>query len=143
MLDEIIVVNEINEHIKHIRSDVFMKEQNASFEEEFDELDKDAIHVCGYENGTLTGYCRLLINKTHATVGRMCILRDKRGLGYGKALFLFAIDYLKEKGVECILLHAQEQAIGFYEQFGFCKIGEKFEEANITHIKMGKCDTRH
>jgi predicted GNAT family N-acyltransferase len=35
-----------------------------------------------------------------------------------------------------IYLHAQIQALGFYEKLGFTGVGKTFLEANIEHIKM-------
>jgi predicted GNAT family N-acyltransferase len=35
-----------------------------------------------------------------------------------------------------VYLHAQIQAVGLYERFGFEKTGPEFEEAGIRHYKM-------
>jgi predicted GNAT family N-acyltransferase len=40
------------------------------------------------------------------------------------------------RGLESLVLHAQTQALGFYERCGFLAEGGEFVEANIPHFKM-------
>ena len=50
------ILNTINDDIKQIRTDVFMKEQG--FENEFDEIDEKAKFVLLYIDGKAVGTCR-------------------------------------------------------------------------------------
>ena len=39
---------------------------------------------------------------------------------------------------EKISVHAQKQAMGFYEKMGFCTVSDEFMEEGVPHIIMKK-----
>jgi len=71
-----------------------------------------------------------------AKIGRMAVLKTRRGRGVGTKLLKHAIRTAKKQGAQKIYLHAQVPVIGFYEATGFHCIGRIFYEAGIPHRKM-------
>ena len=64
-------------------------------------------------------------------------MKKFRGSGIGHELIKAVLADLPPEAFY-IYLHAQVQAIPFYEKLGFTKIGNEFEEAGILHYKMIK-----
>ena len=119
-----------------IRERVFLKEQAIPKELEWDGLDDDATHAIAFDsNGQAIGYARLLPTRQ---LGRMAVLRDHRHLGVGTALLLALEQTALQLRYDHIFLHAQLQALPFYEQQGYQSQGELFNEADIPHILMEK-----
>lgn len=120
------------------RFKVFYCEQRCYYLD-MDDIDYDAIHISLYQGGEVIGYARLFKRSeknAEATwlVGRM--LSTERNKGNGKRIMSEVIDEAKRQGAQRLMLHAQIQAVPFYEKLGFHKEGEEFIEADIPHIMM-------
>jgi predicted GNAT family N-acyltransferase len=48
------------------------------------------------------------------------------------------MDEANARGIDNLYLHAQTQAIGFYEKEGFTAEGDEFLECDIAHRKMSQ-----
>lgn len=120
----------------YIRKTVFEKEQG--FIEEFDDIDKIAIHLTLYDNETLVGCTRTFEENHEWKIGRVALLPEYRGKGYGSILLKKTEDILKTKGVKQVSLHAQCRVQKFYEKCGYTSIGEILYEQGVAHIQMIK-----
>lgn len=69
-------------------------------------------------------------------IGRMAVVRDWRGRGVGTALLRTLVEQARARGAPEISLHAQRDAVPFYERHGFVTAGPEFEEAGIPHVRM-------
>ena len=69
-------------------------------------------------------------------IGRMAVRAEWRGRGVGARLLALAVHAAQDAGLHRIFLHAQAEAIGFYERAGFQASGEPFWEAGIEHRTM-------
>ncbi|MDE6182076.1 MAG: GNAT family N-acetyltransferase, partial [Eubacteriales bacterium] len=70
-------------------------------------------------------------------IGRIAILKEYRGLNYGKILLEKLIEKAKtDFKYNEIFIHAQSYAKAFYEKVGFISFGEEFLEADIPHLHM-------
>lgn len=119
-----------------IRREVFIQEQRVPEEMEWDELDDKATHALAFtDDMRAVGYARLLNDKQ---LGRMAVLPEFRHQGIGSALLLKLEDEAVKRRFDHIFLHAQVQALPFYEQLGYATQGEPFEEAGIPHLAMMK-----
>lgn len=122
-----------------IREAVFVKEVGFSRELEFDDSDKDALHLVCYDNGEAVCNARIISEGDDSWhFGRLCAYKDKRGKGYGKACVTEAVKKAKSLGGKKVTLGAKYDKKGFYESLGFTAYGEIFEEEGIPHINMYK-----
>jgi predicted GNAT family N-acyltransferase len=119
-----------------IRLRVFVKEQGVPEDIELDSDDARAIHFIATASGNVVGTARLVVRRGSAKIGRMAVLRSRRGHGVGKKLLQHAVATAKKGGASKIYLHAQVAAIGFYEKRGFRCLGPVFDEAGIPHRTM-------
>ncbi len=120
--------------LRAIREQVFVVEQNVPVEEELDALDATSRHVIARDaEGRAIGTARLTAE--HA-IGRMAVLREWRGRGVGAALLRTLLEQARALGWPSVHLHAQRQAIAFYEKAGFVAEGAEFLECDIPHRMM-------
>lgn len=125
------------EQIKQIRKTVFINEQGAYASEEFDAFDEDSSTVFAilYYNNTPAGTARLVKYNDSYKVGRIAILKEYRGLGFGKKL----VCALVEKAflsADRVFVDAQNHAVAFYQKIGFKIIGEEITDRGLPHIPM-------
>lgn len=118
-----------------IRRRVFIEEQKVPVELEWDEFDDSATHFLAALSGKTIACARL---KTDGQIGRMAVLEQYRKRGIGSSLLEFVLNTATEKQYPEVYLHAQVDAIPFYEKHGFTTAGEIFYEANIPHRGMFK-----
>ncbi len=127
-------------HAFRIREAVFVNEQQVSAEEEYDRHDATATHLIVYDaEGIPCGTARWRATERGIKLERFAVLSSHRGLGVGRLLLetiLWDIDEDPNVGQQSVYLHAQTPAVGFYEKFGFDKVGDEFEECNIKHYEM-------
>ncbi|MEU1331845.1 GNAT family N-acetyltransferase [Streptomyces sp. NPDC005865] len=132
-----------------VRKDVFVAEQQVPEELEYDAYDAGAVHVLAVrEDGVPLGTGRLLTGAAAAAknggdaavgaLGRLAVTRAARGLGVGAALVRAIEDAARARGLTAVDLHAQTQALGFYERLGYEVYGPEFPDAGIPHRAMRK-----
>lgn len=120
--------------LRAIRTTVFIHEQKVPESLEWDEFDAISTHVLARNSdGQPVGTARLLPNDH---IGRMAVLKEWRGKGFGSAMLQKMLEELKNRQKQKVMLNAQTTAVKFYEKFGFKVSGEEFWEAGILHIKM-------
>ena len=68
-----------------LRRIVFIDEQGVSEADEVDNLDGQAIHLLATQDGQPLGSARLLILGDTGKIGRVCVLKEARGTGLGRA----------------------------------------------------------
>ena len=120
-----------------IRQKVFIEEQGVPQELELDEFDPIAWHALAFWEDQCIGTGRLVaVDQNAGQIGRMAVLADFRGQGFGKAILIKLIDLAANQGISTLTLHAQVNAISFYEKFGFMAQGSIYEEAGIPHRNM-------
>lgn len=128
----------LHQAAQFIRTEVFVKEQGIAPEDEWDADDATALHAVLFDaSGQALGNARLLQpSATVAKVGRMAVLKEVRGHGYGARLLLSLIRCARQRGHQEVRLSAQRSAIGFYAGHGFVEVGEPFDEVGIPHVEM-------
>lgn len=120
--------------LRAVREPVFVQEQQVPIELEWDELDPLSRHVLAFDfDGRPVGTGRLT---PEGKIGRMAVVADWRGRGVGAALLERLVEIARGLGYRAVELHAQVDAIGFYERYGFAAYGEEFVEAGIRHRHM-------
>ncbi|MGW5334818.1 GNAT family N-acetyltransferase [Streptomyces bauhiniae] len=130
-----------------VRKEVFVGEQGVPQDIEYDAYDATALHVLATgEDGIPLGTGRLLHGEAVAgktggdasvgSLGRLAVTRRARGLGVGAALVRAIEDAARGLGLTAVDLHAQTQALGFYERLGYTAYGPEFQDAGIAHRAM-------
>jgi predicted GNAT family N-acyltransferase len=120
--------------LRAVREPVFVIEQGVPEEIELDELDPQCHHVLARdETGRPIGTGRL---SPQGKIGRLGVLAEWRGRGVGDALLQALVDLARSRGHALVELHAQIDAVGFYERFAFEPVGKEFVEAGIVHRTM-------
>lgn len=119
-----------------LRQAVFMQEQGVSPEDEFDGRDQDATHMVSVQNDQVVGVLRILWLEEHAKIGRFAVSQSLREQGIGSRLFHSALLYIERQGVHKVMLEAQVDRVGFYENFGFEAYGDQYWDAGILHRAM-------
>ena len=129
-----LTASEIYEILK-ARFSVFVGEQHIHYLDE-DNIDYLATHFSICKNELVIAYARLFedAEKGVLRIGRM--LTILRGKGYGRYLIEQIVLEARRRGAHTLRLHAQTQAVPFYEHLGFHTVGDIFVEAEIPHITM-------
>lgn len=127
-----------------IRTRVFVQEQACPPELEWDEHEETSRHLVGYVDEAPVAAARWRVvrvdGKPAAKLERFAVLPAYRGRGLGRRMVDFALDDARQAGFETFVLHAQAHLESFYGSFGFERVGDRFDEAGIEHIRMIKRD---
>lgn len=125
--------------ILQLRSKVFVVEQNCPYQD-MDDTDKKALHLFTLKDDKAIAYARLIppgISYEQASIGRVVVDPDQRGITLGKALMNEAILRTREKfNAGAITISAQLYLLKFYNELGFKETGDTYLEDNIPHVKM-------
>lgn len=121
-----------------VRKRVFIDEQNVPAEEEMDDKEASSTHFVLYDNNEPIGAGRFRIVDGYGKVERICVLKEHRKTGAGKAIMNKIENYANENGLSTLKLNAQSQAIPFYSGLGYETISEEFLDAGIPHKTMKK-----
>jgi predicted GNAT family N-acyltransferase len=96
-----------------------------------------AIHLLAVDQGRPVGTARLLVLGDTGKIGRVCVLKDRRGTGLGAALIGASLaEFRAMPGIARAKLGAQVSALGFYERLGFVATGPVYLDAGIEHRDM-------
>lgn len=122
-----------------VRKRVFTEEQGIPEDIEFDNHDREALHMVVKDGERVIGTARVLFLTTNqAKIERMAILKPFRHRGIGGRIISFLNEELKNRHVEEVVLHAQYSVVAFYKSCGFRELGLPFCEVGIKHIQMQK-----
>lgn len=120
-----------------VRIRVFVEEQGGPPEDEPDVWDPHAEQFVVVTAGRVVGTARVYEEAPGvARIGRVALLPECRGLGWGACLMTTLLWYCRTRGFAEAELHAQTHALPFYARFGFQPVGEEFIEAGIPHRRM-------
>ncbi|MDH6579955.1 GNAT family N-acetyltransferase [Kitasatospora sp. MAP5-34] len=134
------------ELVRAVRREVFVVEQNVPEGLEYDELDATSLHVLAVaEDGTPLGTGRLIHGAEalgltgvvgRVLLGRLAVVKAARRTGLGVELVRAIEQAGRERGAVELELHAQVQALGFYERLGYAAEGPVYPDAGIPHRTM-------
>ncbi|MEH7177456.1 GNAT family N-acetyltransferase [Neobacillus vireti] len=121
-----------------VRRTVFIEEQNVPAEEEIDELENEAAHFVAYSENSPIAAGRFRIVDEYGKVERICVVKEARNTGSGKAMMNEIEAYALKQGLHKLKLNAQTHAIPFYARLGYEVVSEEFSDAGIPHRTMIK-----
>ncbi len=121
-----------------VRRTVFIDEQNVPEEEEIDALEDESTHFVSYMDDSPIAAGRFRIVDGYGKVERICVLKEARKTGSGKAIMNEIEAFALGKGLNKLKLNAQTHAIPFYAGLGYEVVSEEFLDAGIPHKTMIK-----
>ncbi|MCM1115534.1 MAG: GNAT family N-acetyltransferase [Clostridium sp.] len=124
------------EIVKAIRTAVFTKEQGAKADEEFDLYDACSVFALLYENEKAVATARIAQTDKGCKIGRIAVLRECRGKGYGAGIVRAVTEKAFGMGFDTVYVDAQNYAVPFYEKLGFKVIGSEITDRGLAHIPM-------
>ncbi len=115
-----------------VRKEVFVKEQHVPEEEEIDQFEDTSEHIVIYDGGQPVGAGRWRLKDGYGKLERICVMKSHRSLGVGAIIMQALEKAAAAKGAGSFILHAQTQAVPFYEKQGYrVTSGEEFLDAGI------------
>jgi len=108
-----------------LEKDVDEKKLQEDIDEISLQIDDSAINYLAELSGKIIGKIRLSITDNEGFIYGFGVLPDYRGNGYGREILCLALDILKKKQVDNILLEVateNKKALGLYESCGFEEI---------------------
>ncbi|MEM8673779.1 MAG: GNAT family N-acetyltransferase [Cyanobacteria bacterium P01_G01_bin.67] len=125
--------------IRQIRTKVFQEEQGVAEELEFDGWDETVVHLLACLEEKAIGTARIReIDADTFKIERLAVLPEYRKQGVGKKLMETAIKTISQSQASLVVVHAQAYITQLYLQLGFEIVGDRFDEAGISHVKMMK-----
>ncbi|MEM7759161.1 MAG: GNAT family N-acetyltransferase [Cyanobacteria bacterium P01_A01_bin.40] len=125
--------------IRQIRTKVFQEEQGVAAELEFDGWDETVVHLLACLEEKAIGTARIReIDADTVKIERLAVLPEYRKQGVGKKLMETAIKTISQSQASLVVVHAQAHITQLYLQLGFEIVGDRFDEAGISHVKMMK-----
>ena len=135
--------NDLPDAARQIRHEVFQVEQG--YENEFDDIDFEAVHVVLLDGTTPLGCCRAYEsredNDAEGTwlLGRLAVLPSYRGHHYGPKIVAHAEKIARERGAKQMRLHAQTHAVPMYESCGYVAVSDiDLEDEGEPHRWMAR-----
>ena len=119
--------------LARIRREVFIQEQKITESDEWDAEDALSVHALVRLNREPVGTGRL---NPAGKIGRIAVIARVRGRGIGALILRRLLEAARDLGIRKPYLHAQLQAVPFYEKLGFASEGDEFDEAGILHVRM-------
>jgi predicted GNAT family N-acyltransferase len=130
-----------------VRRRVFIEEQGVPEDIEIDQHDvvinvdiarTGAQHILAMLDGRPVATGRLILEDSDGRphIGRVAVLPEHRGRGFGRAVMAGLHDLARRRGATVVTLAAQLHAVGFYEKLGYEVRGEAFLDAGIEHRWM-------
>ncbi len=129
------------EEYYNLRWKVLRQPWNKPKGSEKDEIEHSCTHAMAFdEKGVICGVIRLQKNnQKEAQIRYMAVDSNIRSKGVGSALLKYVEKIAKEKGFTSIILHARENATGFYLKNNYALKGESYLMWNsIQHYEMKK-----
>ncbi len=122
-----------------LRDRILRAPLGVEFSEEDIAAEADQVHVIARERGEIVGTL-LLRGAAEGLVHmrQVAVAENRQGRGIGKDLVKFAEALVWAECGDEIFLHAREPVVAFYEELGYGRVGEPFEEVGIPHVKMRK-----
>jgi ElaA protein len=122
-----------------LRQSVFVVEQECPYPD-IDSKDLKGWHLMGRIDGKIIAYARLLdagVSYPEASIGRVVVSQDVRGLKLGRVLMVQAITETERLFPNlAIQIGAQERLHDFYVSLGFKQLSKMYLEDDIPHIDM-------
>lgn len=115
-----------------LRYQILRQPLGLSFSTDELEKEKENILIAAFDDDEMLGCCMLTPkNSQMLQIRQMAVQNNLQGKGIGASLMSFIENLARDKGYKCLMMHARNTAIGFYEKFGYKVVGDEFIEVNV------------
>ncbi len=122
-----------------LRQQILRQPLGLSFSFEELEREKDDLLIAAFDDDDMLGCCLLtVVDNQTMRIRQMAVQNNLQGKGIGASLMSFMENLARDKGYKCLMMHARNTAIGFYERFGYKVRGNEFIEVGVPHHVMEK-----
>lgn len=122
-----------------LRYAILRQPLGLNFSEEELLKEKDNILIAAFDEDKILGCCMLVKHDRNTLqLRQMAVNNNLQGKGIGASIMSFAESISKDKGYNKIVMNARNNAIGFYEKFGYKVKSEEFIQYNTPHHVMEK-----
>ncbi len=122
-----------------LRYAILRQPLGLNFSEEELLKEKDNILIAAFDEEKILGCCMLVKqDRNTLQLRQMAVNNNLQGKGIGASIMSFAESISKDKGYNKIVMNARNNAIGFYEKFGYKVKSEEFIQYNTPHHVMEK-----
>jgi N-acetylglutamate synthase-like GNAT family acetyltransferase len=122
-----------------LRNQILRQPLGMTLHHEELEKEKNDIHIAAFDEDDILGCCVLTpVDESTLRLRQMAVNGDMQMKGIGASIVSFAENIARDKGYKSIIMHARNTATGFYEKFGYKRIGNEFNEVNLPHYIMEK-----
>lgn len=101
--------------------------------------DEDSFHFVALRGKDVAG-CAMLYPLPSSPgvvqLMQMAVVENLRGIGIGRGLAGYLIEFAEAEGFREVVCHSRESAVAFYESLGFSCFAEPFTEVGILHRHM-------
>ena len=121
--------------IIELRERVFVVEQKCAYLDA-DGLDPECRHLWATRDRQILAYLRFIppgMKYKEAAIGRVIVAQEARGTGLGKELMRRG---LAMAGDTPVRIGAQAHLERFYNELGFRRVSDVYDEDGIPHIEM-------
>jgi GNAT superfamily N-acetyltransferase len=122
-----------------LRDSVLRKPLGLRYSAEELEAENDSHHLACYRGDRLAA-CLVLrpLEDGDIRMRQLAVAAELQRQGIGKALVEYSETFARDAGYRRMILHARETAAAFYENLGYSRVGDRFEEVTIPHWAMEK-----
>lgn len=122
-----------------VRFKIFVREKGRPIYIEYDKYDLIAKHFALEYNSKIIGSSRMYAVKGKTMIGRIGILKEYRGKGFGALIMKNLINIAKaNKDLNSIYLGTELDTKDFHKKFGFRYTGWRQIILGAVHIRMKK-----
>ena len=122
-----------------LRNEILRKPLGLSLTQQDLDKEENDVLIAAYDDDEMLGCCVLSpVDGNTLRLRQMAVQGNLQGKGIGASIMSFAENIARDKGYKKLYMHARNNAIGFYEKFGYKINGNEFEEINIPHHIMEK-----
>lgn len=122
-----------------LRYAILRQPLGLNFSEEELIKEKENILIAAFDEDKILGCCMLVKHDRNTLqLRQMAVNNNLQGKGIGASIMSFAESISKDKGYNKIVMNARNNAIGFYEKFGYKVKSGEFIQYNTPHHVMEK-----
>ncbi|MFZ1528655.1 MAG: GNAT family N-acetyltransferase [Ferruginibacter sp.] len=122
-----------------LRYTILRQPLGLNFSEEELLKEKDNILIAAFDEDKILGCCMLVKHDRNTLqLRQMAVNNNLQGKGIGASIMSFAETISRDKGYNKIVMNARNNAIGFYEKFGYKVKSDEFIQYNTPHHVMEK-----